>query len=89
MFLVLKTVIIYLLGNENKMRYKAPLEEHKFIKLVKSFGYEVISSSKHHKIVDINEDLLMVFAISHSKKGKREVKPVYINLFLNKLQKER
>ena len=68
------------------MRYKAPLEEYKFIKLVKSFNYDVISSSKHNKIIDENGNCLMVFAISHSKRGKREVKPVYINLFLNKIQ---
>lgn len=68
------------------MRYKAPLEEHKFIKLVKSFDYDVVSSSKHHKIVNANNEFLMVFAISHSKKGKREVKPIYINLFLSKIQ---
>ena len=68
------------------MRYKAPLEEHKFIKLVKSFDYNVVSTSKHCKIVDKNDELVMVFAISHSKRGKREVKPVYINLFLNKIE---
>jgi hypothetical protein len=68
------------------MRYSSLLEEHKFIKLVKSFGYTVVSSSKHHKIIDENDVLLMVFAISHSGKGKREVKPVYINQFLNKIK---
>lgn len=70
------------------MRYKAPLEEHKFIKLAKSLGYKVIHSAKHYKIVDANEDFLMVFAVSHSKSGKREVKPIYINLFLNKVRGE-
>lgn len=68
------------------MKYKAPLEEHKFIKLVKSFGYCIVPASKHHKIVDVNDNLLMVFAVSHGKKGKREIKPVYINLFLNKIK---
>ena len=66
--------------------YKAPLEEHKFEKLVKNYGYNIISSSKHYQIVDSNNDFLMEFAISHKKQGKREVKPIYIKLFLNKIK---
>ncbi len=69
------------------MKYKAPLEEHKFKKLVKSYGFKVISASKHHKIVSLdNGEILMYFAISHNKNGKREIKPIYINLFLKKIQ---
>lgn len=68
------------------MKFKAPLEEHKFNKLVKNYGFKVISASNHHKIVNDSEETLMVFAISHSKSGKREVKPIYINLFLKKIQ---
>jgi len=67
--------------------YKAPLEEHKFKKLVKSYGFEIISASKHHKIISLNDGkTLMNFAIYHSKTGKREVKPIYINLFFKKIQ---
>lgn len=68
------------------MKYKAPLEEHKFEKLVKSFDYKVISSAKHHKIVNSEDETLMVFAVSHNKTGKREVKPIYIKLFLDKIK---
>lgn len=70
------------------MKYKAPLEEHKFKKIVKSFGYKIIRSSKHHKIVDSNNTTLMVFAISHTEQGKREIKPIYINKFLEKVQQD-
>jgi len=71
------------------MKYKAPLEEHKFEKLVKNYGFKVVSASKHHKIVYSSDDkTLMIFAVSHSKTGKREVKPVYINLFLKKVQEQ-
>lgn len=67
--------------------YKAPLEEHKFKQLVKNYGFKIVSASKHHKIVFLsNGEVLMYFAIDHSKNGKREVKPVYINLFLKKIQ---
>ena len=69
------------------MKYKAPLEERKFKKLVESYGFKVVSSSKHHKIVySFDNKTVMVFAVHHSKQGKREVKPIYINLFLNKIQ---
>jgi len=67
-------------------RYKAPLEEHKFKKLVKAYGYNVIPSKKHHEIVDSNDNFLMTFAVDHSKSGKREVKPFYINEFLRLIQ---
>ena len=67
--------------------YKAPLEEHKFKQLVKNYGFKIVSASKHHKIISLNNgETLMYFAVYHNKNGKREVKPVYINLFLRKIQ---
>ena len=71
------------------MKFTAPLEERKFEKLVKNYGYKVVSASKHHKIVySLDDKTLMIFAVSHSKSGKREVKPVYINLFLQKVKEQ-
>lgn len=61
-----------------------PIEEKDFIRLVEDKGYIVVSSSKHHKILNSDGNTVMIFAVSHKKGGKREVKRTYINKF-NKL----
>lgn len=61
----------------------APLEEHKFIKLVKDNGYQIRPTSKHYEIINNEGKHLMTFAVSHKKGGKREVKYTYIKDFMN------
>ena len=68
------------------MKYRSPLEEHKFKKLVKNFGYIIEKTSKHHIIKDSKGNKLMAFAVDHSKSGKREVKEFYVNKFLNEIK---
>ena len=55
-------------------------------KLVRSFGYDIVNSTKYHMIVDVDGNPIMSFAIAHSKKGKREIKSYYINEFFKKIK---
>jgi hypothetical protein len=48
-------------------------------------GYSIISTTKHHKIVDKNGKFIDHFAISHKTGGKRFIKPGYISRIRRKI----
>lgn len=68
------------------MSYTSPLEEHKFKRLVKEYNCTVVQTKKHYLIVNARGVKISRFAVTHSKKGKREVLPIYINQFLDKIK---
>ena len=70
------------------MIIKGPVDENRFKKLLKAYGYSLRSLSKHHEIVNEDGEQLMTFAIDHGKGKKRQVKPYYVRKFI-RLLKER
>ena len=57
----------------------------KFRRLVTSKGFQIISTTKHHAIVDEQGRAIMHFAISHGQGSKKEVLGCYIKEFLEKI----
>lgn len=50
-----------------------------FKKWVTSKGYTIDTSSKHHVLIDSQGNIVVRFAISHKKGGKRFVKQNYVS----------
>lgn len=64
------------------------MDFNQFKKLVKIKGYKIVSTSKHHAIVTLDDEIIMVFAIYHSKGSKKYVKAEYVKRFYNKTTKK-
>ncbi len=60
----------------------SPMPFHKFNRLVRSRGYSIAASSRHHEVIDAAGNKLMNFAVRHKSGGKREVLPAYVSQFL-------
>lgn len=58
-----------------------PMDLIKFTRLVKAEGYKIVSTTKHHAIVTLNDERVMIFAIYHSSSSKKYVKAEYVKRF--------
>lgn len=55
-----------------------PMDFVQFKKWIRSHGYSVGYSTKHHVVLDSNGMVVAFFAVSHKASGKDYVKPAYI-----------
>jgi hypothetical protein len=61
------------------------MPEREFYRLLKKHGCRWEQRSKHSSIF-FGDIYISGFAVAHSKGGKREVKPFYVNQFLKRFK---
>lgn len=65
------------------------LDYDKFVELVKSHGYKVIPTRKHHQVVDSDGQFIQRFAIDHHKGSKPQVFGVYVKAVLEAIAQDK
>jgi hypothetical protein len=64
----------------------APIPEHEFGRLVREHGCILRPTAKEFEIVTKEGQFVCSLAISHKKRGRREIKPVYVRIFLQAMK---
>lgn len=63
-----------------------PMSEIEFRRYVRANGFYVVQTKKEWQVVDQAGHVLLPFAVSHKKGGKREIKACYVRDFQKNLK---